>query len=111
MKFDFNGAGGLQTYISFKRISAHTPQWRTQMTNMKALSAAIILTAAVATPVFAQPPHHGRAYDRFLGAYNRLNGPSHLTPREERNVEDFGFSGRDRSFPGGEDPSLNPSGS
>ncbi len=85
------------------------------MTKMKALSALIILSAAVATPAFAQPTHHGRAYDRsnYRGAYNQLNGPSYATPQTEfeRNKENFGFSGRDPSRVGGEDPSLNPSGS
>jgi hypothetical protein len=84
------------------------------MTNMKALSAVVILSAAIATPAFAQGPHHHiRARDQFLGAYNQVNGPVYAAPdaQERRNIEDFGFSGRDRSFPGGEDPSLNPSGS
>jgi hypothetical protein len=36
---------------------------------------------------------------------------STLTNHEERNFDDFGFSGRDSSRPGGEDPNLNPSGS
>lgn len=92
------------------------------MTKMKALSALIILSAAVATPAFAQPTHHSRTYDRYSrtydrsnyrGAYNQLNGPSYATPQTEfeRNKENFGFSGRDPSRVGGEDPSLNPSGS
>ena len=77
---------------------------------MKALSAVIILSAAVATPVFAQPMHHAR---NFRGAYNQLTEPSYAIPRTqaERNIENFGFSGRDPSRVGGEDPSLNPSGS
>jgi hypothetical protein len=82
-----------------------------QMTKMKTLSAAILLSTAVATPVFAK--EHVRAYDQYRGAYNQLNGPSYAAPlssEEERNLEDFGFSGRDRSYPGGEDPSLNPAG-
>lgn len=84
------------------------------MTKMKALSAVVILSAAIATPAFAQGPvHHGRAHDQFRGAYNQLNGPVYAAPdaQERRNIEDFGFSGRDPSVPGGEDPSLNPSGS
>jgi hypothetical protein len=86
----------------------------TQMTKMKALSAVIILSAAIATPVFAQgTTHHSRALDRFRGTYNQFNGPSYAVPdaQDRRNIEDFGFSGRDPSRPGGEDPSLNPSGS
>jgi hypothetical protein len=99
------------------------------MTKMNTLSAVIILFAAVAAPVFAQemggamgpgssnglepepvPTYHGRADQNFRGAKNQLNGPSNSIQREEdeRNIEDFGFSGRDPSRVGGEDPSLNP---
>jgi hypothetical protein len=91
------------------------------MTKLKTLSAIAILATAIASPVFAQdagmvgPAHHGRAYDQrnFRGAYNQSNGPLYAAPRsdEGRNVEDFGFGGMDRSFPGGQDPSLKPSGS
>ena len=84
------------------------------MAKLKALSAVIILSAAAATPVFAQPPHHGRASDRgnLRGSYNQLSEPSYAVPRtrDERNIENFGFSGRDHSWVGGEDPSLNPAG-
>jgi hypothetical protein len=76
---------------------------------IKTLSAIAILTAAVATPVLAQPTHHSRALDRFRGAYNQVNGPSYAAPRTGgRNLENFEFN---HSFPGGEDPSNNPSGS
>ena len=56
------------------------------------------------TPAITQDSH-------YRGAYNQVNGSSSaapLTAEEERNKEDFGFSGRDPSRPGGEDPSLNP---
>jgi hypothetical protein len=84
------------------------------MTNLKTLSAAIILSAAIATPAFAQgSTHHNRAYDQFRGSYNQLNGPAYAVPQTQdgRDIENFGFSGRDPSRVGGEDPSLNPSGS
>ena len=94
------------------------------MTKMKTLSAVIILSAAVATPAFAQDPgvagpgsrtYHGRAHAlrNFRGVYNQLNGPFYAAPRtpDGWNMESFGFSGRDPSRPGGEDPSLRPSGS
>ena len=58
------------------------------------------------TPANAQDPY-------FRGAYDQWNGSSYdapRTPEEERNLEDFGFSGRDPSRPGGEDPSLKPPG-
>ena len=76
----------------------------------KTLSAVIILSAAVATPAFAK--EHGRAYDRYRGAYNQLSGPSYAIPetRADRNIENFGFSGRDPSAVGGWDPALNPAG-
>jgi hypothetical protein len=49
------------------------------------------------------------AYDQYRGAYDQSNGPSApLTQEEERNKEDFGFSGRDPSRVGGENPYLNP---
>ena len=80
------------------------------MTKMKTLSTVILLSTAVATPVFAKT--HVLAYDQYRGAYNQLNGPTYAIPQTEegRNIEDFGFSGRDPSRVGGEDPSLNPSG-
>jgi hypothetical protein len=40
-----------------------------------------------------------------------MNGPSNVnidTEEHERNREDFGFSGKDPSRVGGEDPYLNP---
>jgi hypothetical protein len=50
-----------------------------------------------------------RAYDQYRGANDQSNGPSApLTPEEQRNKEDFGFSGRDPSRVGGENPNLNP---
>jgi hypothetical protein len=81
------------------------------MTNLKALTAVMILSAAVATPAFAK--EHGHAYDRYRGAYNQMSVPSYAIPdtRAQRNIENFGFSGSDRSRVGGQDPSLNPSGS
>jgi hypothetical protein len=80
------------------------------MTKLKALNAVIILSAAIATPVFAQPVHHAR---NFRGAYNQMTEPSYAIPQtqDERNLENFGFTGRDPSRVGGEDPSLRPSGS
>ena len=92
------------------------------MTKMKALSAVIILSAAIASPVFAQDaqdanvaaPQHVRTHDRnYRGAYNQANGSSYtapLTRDEDRNLQNFGFSGKDPSRIGGEDPDLNPPG-
>jgi hypothetical protein len=58
------------------------------------------------TPATAQDRYFRGAYDQWNGYYN--DAPRTL--QEERNLEDFGFSGRDLSRPGGEDPSLNPPG-
>ena len=49
------------------------------------------------------------AYDRYRETYEQSNRSSApLTPEEERNKEDFGFSGRDPSRVGGENPYLKP---
>jgi hypothetical protein len=77
------------------------------MTNVKTLSAVLILSAAIATPAFAHTKHHNRLSD-YRGAYNQLGSDS---IQAQRNLENFGFSGRDPSRVGGFDPSLNPSGS
>jgi hypothetical protein len=78
------------------------------MTKIKTLTALVILSTAVATPVFAK----GAAYHNqtFRGAYNQMTEPSfEVAPtRAERNIQNFGFSGRDPSRVGGWDPSLNP---
>jgi hypothetical protein len=104
------------------------------MAKRKALSAVIILSAAFAAPVFAQDavgPGYGAGsqlvtnhrsnhrstyrgpYDQnFRGAYNQPAASFYarpLTNEERRNLEDFGFSGRDPSRVGGEDPYLHPS--
>jgi hypothetical protein len=88
------------------------------MTKLKILSAIVILSAAVATPVFARDAigsGRARVYDQsnYRGAYNQPNQTFYAQPltNEERvNVEDFGFSGRDPSRVGGEDPYLHPGG-
>jgi hypothetical protein len=98
------------------------------MIKMKALAAAIILSAAVATPVFArdagaivpgnryglerQPVANylGAINQNFRGAYNQSGDARPLTNEERRNVENFGFSGRDPSRVGGEDAWLHPGG-
>jgi hypothetical protein len=91
------------------------------MTKMKTLSAVIILSAAVSTPVFAQDAGVRGLASRYgsepqsdpRGAFNQLNGPLSATSRtrDGRNIENFGSGGRDPSIPGGEDPSLHPSSS
>jgi hypothetical protein len=117
----------MHSYLRFLR----NRNTRDTMTKMKALSAVIVLSAATAAPVFAQDairPGYGlepqlvtnyRSNYRvpndqnFRGAYNQSNATFYaqpLTNKERRNVEDFGFSGRDASRIGGEDPYLHPAG-
>ena len=101
------------------RIGALTQQnGESQMTKMKTLSAVIILSAAVAAPVFAQDagvrgPESRSGLEPHRGAYNRLNGPSYATPRtgSGRNTENFGSIEKDPSIPGAEDTTLRPSSS
>jgi hypothetical protein len=98
------------------------------MTKMSTLSAVIIFSAAVAMPAFAQDEagvlgpgsrdrletDHSRARDndrRENQMNGPFNGPSSVnidTEEQQRNLEDFGFSGKDPSRVGGEDPYLNP---
>jgi len=78
------------------------------MTKIKTISAAMILSVAVAAPAFAST-HHVKT---FRGAYNQMTDDSFAVPssRAERNIQNFGFSGRDPSRVGGWDPALNPAG-
>jgi hypothetical protein len=100
------------------------------VTKMKALSALIILSTAFAAPVFAQDTissgyalspqlvtnyrSNYRPFDQNVGGSYDQSGASyyapHLTSQEQRNLEDFGFSGRDPSRVGGENPYLHPGG-
>jgi hypothetical protein len=91
----------------------------TTTTKIKTFGVALILSAAIASPVFAQDanvpaPRHARVHDQnFRGAYNQQLGgaPYDNAPqtRDERlNLENFGFSGRSPSRVGGENPDLNP---
>ena len=79
------------------------------MTKLKTLSAVAILSAAVATPVFAQSSHHSRVHVRhFRSSYNQMIEPYAVPPTQSgRDIEDFQYN---HSFPGGEDPDLNPGG-
>ena len=60
-------------------------------------------------------PRHARVQDQsnYRGSYNQANtnrpfDAAPQTPEEIRNLENFGFSGRDPSRVGGESPYLNP---
>jgi hypothetical protein len=88
------------------------------MNKMKMISAAVVLSAAVATPVLAQDvgtygpagAAHLRHSQTFYRSYNQMNS-DFLPPRndeEYRNLQNFGFTGHDPSRVGGESPSLKP---
>ena len=76
------------------------------MTKFTILSAVALLSAAVATPVFAQSTHSRVHVRHFRGAYNQMIEPYAVRPMQSsRNNEDYQY---DHSFPGGADPSNNP---
>jgi hypothetical protein len=75
------------------------------MTNLKTLSAVIILATAIATPAFAK--EHGRAYDRYRGAYNQMSEPSVPTTRAGEGFSVGGGNGGSWLHPS----DLHPSGS
>jgi hypothetical protein len=83
---------------------------RIKARTIDALGAALLLSAAIAAPVFAQGAtvrlHHARAYDQQPGGAIDDSAPQ--TPEEMRNLQNFGFSGRCPSCVGGEDTALNP---
>jgi hypothetical protein len=107
---EFNGDGALHSYVWFDT----RPTRENPMTKIKTLSAIAIISVAIATPVFAQASQPVTPYDRnFRGAYNQSDAEFYAQPlsnKERRNEEDFGFSGRDASRVGGEDPYLHPGG-
>ena len=80
-----------------------------------------IIVCAIAAPVFVATPglardagafsrygriHHYRGYRDYSGYLDPRSG--HYDLEFQRNREDFGFSGRDPSRIGGEDPYLHP---
>ena len=76
---------------------------------MTILGALLIIVPAIQM-ASASEHHARRAHDPwdFRRSYNQLNRPSIDELQERRNIENFGFSGRDPSRPGGWDPSLAP---
>jgi len=75
---------------------------------------ALLITGSAVQMAAATNYHvtgQGHAHSDFRRSYNQVNQPFYaapLTSDEYRNKENFGFSGRDPSRPGGEDPALNP---
>jgi hypothetical protein len=87
---------------------ALTNRQEVPMTKIKTLTAVAILSTAFATPGFAKDrAQHER---HFRGAYSWMTNSSFAVAktRAGRNIQNFGFSGRDRSYPGGWNPYLNP---
>jgi hypothetical protein len=80
-----------------------------------------LLISGLAVQIATAAEHHGRkayydrGYDRsdLRRAYNQAIGPVVTTPQmlDRSDTNGFGFGGRDPSWVGGKDPSLNPSGS
>jgi hypothetical protein len=68
-----------------------------------------LLISGLAVQMATASEHH----TKFRRAYNQWNGPVVVVPLARYNwdTNGFGFSGRDPSRVGGEDPDLRPSGS
>jgi hypothetical protein len=91
------------------------------MAIMKTLSVIVILSAAIAAPVFARDAgpgrhnslriHRGQTHRHYVRYYNRryVGWAYEPNPQFQRNTENFGFIGHDPSRIGGEDPNLHPS--
>jgi hypothetical protein len=97
------------------------------MAIMKTLSVIVILSAAIAAPVFARDAgpgrhnslrihhslriHRGQTHRHYVRYYNRryVGWAYEPNPQFQRNTENFGFRGHDPSRIGGEDPNLHPS--
>jgi hypothetical protein len=76
------------------------------------LGALLITGSAVQVAAASNYHVYSGGHDRsdYRRSYNQVTEPFYAAPqtREGRNMENFGFSGRDPSRVGGEDPSLNP---
>jgi hypothetical protein len=76
-----------------------------------------LLIAGSAVQIATASEHHIRKVHRVPAQDSRAfrdvyDGPYAIPQSQgERNIENFGFSGRDPSRVGGWDPNLNPSGS
>lgn len=81
---------------------------------IKALTAVAIVTAALASPAFAQdesaPQRPAHALRHYRSTYNQVQGPAFVVPRESAGtyLDNQSF---DRSRIGGHDADFNPSGS
>lgn len=83
---------------------------------IKALTAVAIVTAALASPAFAQdvdqanPQKPAHALRHYRSTYNQVQAPGFVVPRAEVGTY-FGNESFDRSRIGDHDPDFNPSGS
>ena len=79
---------------------------------IKTLSTAAILTAVLASPVFAQDeaaPHRGvHALRHYRGTYNQVPEPAFVAPRAPATGSYFDHDSYDPSRIGGRDPNFNP---
>ena len=80
------------------------------MTRMKTIGAVVILSAAVASPVFAQGAGTpgSRSHNAFSRSYDQSSYATPRTADEYWNLVNFGTTGRNPSRVGGEVPWLNP---
>ena len=77
--------------------------------NVITILGALLITVSAVQIAAASERHTLRAHDQFdfRNSFNQSNEAPYEA-RERRNIENFGFSGRDPSRVGGWDPSLNP---
>lgn len=99
----------------FRQVKKRDPIMRFKLAlSTVAMVCATAAAALIATPALAGDAyvhhyriHHHRHYYRdYSGYLDPRSG--HYDPEFQRNRENFGFSGRDPSRVGGEDPSLHP---
>jgi hypothetical protein len=80
----------------------------------KTLCAVALVTAALASPVFAQdeaaPERTTHALRHYRGTYNQAQGPAFVAPRAPVTGSYFDNESFDRSRIGGHDADFNPPG-
>jgi hypothetical protein len=78
------------------------------------LISGLAVQMAAASEHHARKAYYDRSYDRsdLRGAYDQALGPIDAAPAmiDRLDTNGFGFGGRDPSWVGGKDPSLNPAG-
>jgi hypothetical protein len=79
---------------------------------IKTLSAVAIVTASLASPVFAQentaPSKPVHTLRHYRGTYNQAQDPAFVAPRAPAGGSYFDNESRDPSRVGGHDPDFNP---